>query len=251
MSRSVRDGEPSAGPLIAAPLTAIRRLSAKETVRARIALAVRLGLLAPGERLPDSAAVALALDVGEVTVRRALTSLCDDGVLCRRRGRTGGTFVADAPTTGTVGTVAAYAADTDRVRRLIDHRVLLECGAAVLAARTADAARIDELRALVDQMSAADGWARFHDLDARFHHLLAACSGVPHAEAELSGVLTELYRYFLPYRMDVLRASNEEHRALVAALAAGEPADAGRIAAHHVQALHHTMFIGLTGPVGT
>lgn len=50
-------------PLQAAPLTGIRRLSAQDTVRARIALAVDLGLLEPGERLPGNDSVASALDV--------------------------------------------------------------------------------------------------------------------------------------------------------------------------------------------
>ncbi len=75
----------------------VSRLSALEAVRARIALAVDLGLLAPGERLPGNAQIAAALGVGEITVRRALVSLCADGVLERRRGRNGGTHVAENP----------------------------------------------------------------------------------------------------------------------------------------------------------
>src|SRR6266511_3104022 len=67
--------------LAAPPLVGVRRLTAFDTVRARIALAVELGLLIPGERLPPTADIAQALDVGEMTVRRALVSLCADGVL--------------------------------------------------------------------------------------------------------------------------------------------------------------------------
>ena len=75
-------------------LTGIRRLSALDTVRARIALAVELGLLKPGERLPANAEIARALGVAEITVRRALESLVGDGLIERRRGRGGGTSVA-------------------------------------------------------------------------------------------------------------------------------------------------------------
>jgi len=71
-------GDSPAG-LAAPALTGIRRLSALDTVRARIALAVDLGLLTPGERLPTNSEIARALGVGEITVRRALVSLCDDG----------------------------------------------------------------------------------------------------------------------------------------------------------------------------
>ncbi|MFF4292009.1 winged helix-turn-helix domain-containing protein, partial [Streptomyces sp. NPDC001633] len=90
----------SDGPVLALnspKLNGIRRLTALETVRARIAMAVDLGLLSPGERLPPTDAIAEALGVGEITVRRALGSLCADGVLERRRGRNGGTLVAERP----------------------------------------------------------------------------------------------------------------------------------------------------------
>lgn len=49
-------------------------------------MAVSLGLLKPGERLPDQEYVALALSVSPVTARRALTSLAEQGVVVRRRG---------------------------------------------------------------------------------------------------------------------------------------------------------------------
>src|SRR4051794_29426989 len=124
---------PTAG-LDVLELSGIRRLSALDAVRARIALAVDLGLLAPGERLPGTDRIAAALGVGEITARRALVSLCEDGVLERRRGRNGGTRVAARPAKGTVDATVAYRSDAAAVHRLIDHRLLLECGIAHLAA---------------------------------------------------------------------------------------------------------------------
>src|SRR5689334_4871329 len=94
-------------------LTGIRRLSALDTVRARIALAIELGLLGPGERLPPNGEIARALGVGDITVRRALVSLCEDGVLVRRRGRNGGTHVAPDAPAGRVGAVTAYRESSD------------------------------------------------------------------------------------------------------------------------------------------
>ena len=242
MSSSRESG--AAHPLDAGPLAAIRRLSARETVRARIALAVEIGVLEPGERLPDSTEVAAAMGVSEGTVRRALTSLCESGVLHRKRGRTGGTFVAEHPTHGAVSSVAAYTRDAGTVRRLIDHRTLLECGAAHLAASRQDPGGLDELHRLVEAMDAARTWAEFHDLDTRFHREVADRSGLAHAREELSGVLAQLHQYFLPYRMETLRESNEDHRVLVAALEAGDAERASDVAHRHVAALNDTMFIG-------
>ena len=71
-------------------------------------MAVDLGLLQPGERLPNARRSPQALEVGEMTVRRALVSLCEAGVLERKRGRDGGTMVASAPRHGVVSEIAVY-----------------------------------------------------------------------------------------------------------------------------------------------
>ncbi|MBT2230297.1 FadR/GntR family transcriptional regulator [Nonomuraea sp. NEAU-A123] len=226
-------------------LEGLRRLSALDTVRARIALAVDLHLLKPGERLPPTAEVARALDVGEITVRRALIALCEEGVLVRRRGRTGGTMVADAPTVGQVAEIEAYRAATAEVHRLIDHRLMLECGIAHLAATAVTAEQLAELKTLVETMDQATSWADFHANDERFHLVLASSIGVDSAADHYAPVLHQLYRYYLPYPLDYLRESNREHAALVTALERQDPVEAVRIARAHVDVLHRTMFVGL------
>jgi len=228
-------------------LNGIRRLTALDTVRARIAMAVDLGLLSPGERLPQTDAIAEALGVGEITVRRALSTLCTDGVLERRRGRNGGTLVAEQPTRGVVDAAEAYHGQTTEVHRLIDERVVLECGLAHLATRTATAAALDELDVLVAAMDRAESWAEFHSGDERFHLAVAHATGLDASVAAYETVLRRLYAYYLPYPLAALRESNAEHRALVAALRAGDAARAADIARGHVETLHRTMFVGLMG----
>ncbi|GLW11172.1 GntR family transcriptional regulator [Microtetraspora sp. NBRC 13810] len=231
--------------LTAPALAGIRRLSALDTVRARIALAVDLGLLKPGERLPPNADIAAALDVSDITVRRALVSLCEDGVLRRVRGRTGGTLVADEPARGIVSAIAAYRESTGEVHRLIDHRVVLECGLAHLAALTAPDDRIGALADVVAQLDEAKDWADFHALDQRFHLLVAETIGLAGAVPEYRRVLHDLYQYYLPYPVEYLRESNEEHRELVGSLRARDPRAAVDVARRHVEVLHRTMFVGL------
>ena len=227
--------------LSAPALTSIRRLSALDTVRARIALAVELGLLAPGEALPPGPEIASALGVGEITVRRALVSLCADGVLERRRGRGGGTLVAQQPASGVVAEIAAYTGATAEVHELIDHRLALETGLVHLAAvRRPDTAPA-EMWALVTRMDKASGWAEFHELDARFHHTVVAASGVAAGVGRYGDVVRELYRYYLPYPMEYLRESNQEHADLVAAVEKRDPVAAVEVTCRHVEVLHRTM----------
>lgn len=57
--------------------------------------AVRRGDLSPGDRLPAESDLALRLRVSRMTLRQALGVLATRGVLVRRPGRGGGTFVAE------------------------------------------------------------------------------------------------------------------------------------------------------------
>ena len=71
----------------------------EETVE-RLGTAIRLGVLAPGTRLPAERDLADQLNISRSTLRQALTTLVQSGHLVSQRGRAGGTFVADAPPLG-------------------------------------------------------------------------------------------------------------------------------------------------------
>lgn len=236
---------PALPALVAPAVAGITRMSATDTVRARIALAIELGLLAPGEPLPSDAEIAAALDVSEITARRALKSLGDDGLLDRRRGRGGGTFVAASADTAENDAAAAYRADAERVHRLIDHRALLECAVVHHAALNATEEQLAELDTHVAAAARAENWTDYHAADERFHTAVARASGLDWALEPYGEVLADLYRYFIPYPVRYLHGVNEEHARLVAALRRGEVAAAVEIAERHVRTLHETMFVGL------
>lgn len=253
----------AAVPALTGPAVAgITRLSAVDTVRARIALAVELGLLAPGEQLPSDADVAAALDVSEITARRAVKSLAEEGLLRRVRGRSGGTFVADdAPAAAgrAGGAVQAYRADAEAVHRLIDQRLLAETSlthfAAVAAGAEARAgavtAALDDIDAAVADASAAQNWTDYHAADERFHLAVARAAGRPGLLGVYEETLRRLYQYFIPYPIAYLHEVNEEHAALAAAIRAGDARTAVAIAEKHVAVLHETMFVGLQQDAGS
>ncbi|MHA6758407.1 FadR/GntR family transcriptional regulator [Streptacidiphilus sp. PAMC 29251] len=189
--------------------------------------------------------IARAMDVSEITVRRAMVSLGKDGLLERRRGRNGGTLVSERPPHGAVLEAGAYSDASAEVHDLIDRRLLLECGVAHLAARSATEEQLDRLEQLVEEMDAAADWAAFHAADSAFHLTVAEATGLPAAVRHYGEVLRELYRYYLPYPLEYLRSSNDGHRELLDALAAGDVEVAGDAARRHVEVLHHTMFMGL------
>lgn len=235
----------AARALIDAPgSAALTRLSAVETVRARVLLSIEHGLLAPGVRLPRTELIASGLEVSPITARRGLESLVEDGVLIRVPGRGGGTFVAELPPRLNDSAVTAYRADTDAVRRLIDQRSLMESAIVHEAALRATPRQCDELDRLIEQSQRAADWHEHHVPDSRFHHLVGEISGLPELPAYLT-VYEALLRYYVPYPMDQLEEGRDEHRALVSAFRAGDATSAVAVTRAHVDALRREMFIAL------
>ena len=83
-------------------LTPIRGGNTFEETVERILQTVRLGLIHPGEQLPPERELATMLEISRDTVRDAIASLSEAGYLAIRRGRYGGTFVADSIPAGPI-----------------------------------------------------------------------------------------------------------------------------------------------------
>lgn len=228
------------------PVAGVRRLSAVGTVIARIGLAIELSLLKPGEMLPSDESVAVALDVSTITVRRALQELARRGVLVRRRGRTGGTFVADTVISESFPEAEAYRAVTNQIRHLIDTRALAECTLAHYASLNATPGDIAKMQRAVDDAAHSKTWAEYHAADERFHLALAEASKQDWAIEAHAHALGALYRYFLPYPIEHLHGSNEDHQRIVDAIVARDGKRAVEETRQHALTLHDTMFISLS-----
>jgi DNA-binding FadR family transcriptional regulator len=201
-----------------------------ELIRSRIALQVRLTQLAPGDRLPDAGVLADELGMSEMTVRRALETMCQDGLLDRRRGRVGGTFVAlewDA--------VAAACRDEEQAASLEDFHLLLECG---LVARSADEVPADwdvGLRAVVDEMAVTDDPGELLRLETHFHLGLAEALGEGVAGQQVADILGQLCLLAPAPSAALLRERNRYHADLLTAL------DLGRLDAAVVAVKAHQL----------
>lgn len=223
---------------------AVTRLSAVDTVRARVLLSIEHALLAPGSKLPRTELIAAGLEVSHITARRALESLVEDGVLVRRRGRGGGTFVADDPPALNDSSVTAYRADEQAILRLIDQRSLMESAIVVAAAQRATTGQCDELEDLIRQSKNAADWHEHHVPDTRFHRLCAEISELPEVPTYLA-CYEALTSYFVPYPQEQLDEGRHHHARLVAAFRARDPMAAVDIVRIHVDALRREMFVGL------
>jgi len=213
----------------------------EETVQ-RLLQTVRLGLIAPGERLPAERDLAGMLAVSRDTLRDALASLGEAGYLVSRRGRYGGTFVVDELPTPVPGQGAAG----DRVppRRFsateIDDalilREVLEVGAArQAAARPLSPADRDALwTSLGESIAATDD--DYRRLDSRLHLTIGELAGsislVP-LLAEVRMRANELLDS-IPSLGPNIAHSNRQHEQIVMAILTGNPDAAAQAMAEHL-----------------
>ena len=199
----------------------------------RLLATIRLGVLAPGDCLPPEREIAARLGVSRDTVREAIKSLSDAGYLVSRRGRYGGTFLADAlpAPTQQAGVTREEIDDALRLREILD------VGAARTAAgRMLSAAQRVELRARLAEVRDA-GPEDYRRLDSRLHLAIAEAAGVPSlvplvAENRMR-VNALLDR--IPLLARNIGHSDEQHEAIVTAILDGDPDSAAAAMARHVR----------------
>jgi DNA-binding FadR family transcriptional regulator len=210
----------------------------EETVE-RLGTAIRLGLLPPGSQLPPERDLATLLRISRSTLRQAITTLVESGHLVSVRGRTGGTFVVDAPP---LSEVAEEPFD-EEARGVLDFRVAVETGATVLAAERASEDELAKLDQLVKRMSKAGGFEDYRRADVRFHICIAEAADSPRlvsAMTEVQGHVSDLIA-LIPHPQEVLTRSNAQHRRLVGLLRERNAGAAVTLIREHIRGTEHIL----------
>ncbi|SDH18029.1 DNA-binding transcriptional regulator, FadR family [Lentzea fradiae] len=201
----------------------------EETVE-RLMQSIRLGVVAPGERLPSERDLATRLGVSRVTVREAIRSLQENNYVESRRGRYGGTFV-----TGEVQK-AVSGKDFGDVHDVLTLRKVLETGAAETAAgRSLGPAERRGLRARLEEASASP-LAQYRRKDSRLHLAIAEATGsaaLTAAVAESRMRANELLDH-IPLLKQNLAHSNAQHERIITSILDGDPAAARQAMAEHL-----------------
>jgi DNA-binding FadR family transcriptional regulator len=215
----------------------------EETVE-RLGTAIRLGLLPPGTRLPPERELAEQLGISRSTLRQALTTLVQSGHLISLRGRSGGTFVSEEPPISSGrGKLPADWQD------VLDQRVAIECGVALLAAERGNEKAFERLDDLIEQMETPGDFNAYRRADVRFHIGLAEASGTPRlvaAMTEVQGEMSEVIT-MIAHPKTVLAHANHEHRRIVKCLRGGDGVGAIRILRDHLAGTEH-IIAGLIPP---
>jgi DNA-binding FadR family transcriptional regulator len=212
----------------------------EETVE-RLGTAIRLGLLEAGTRLPPERELSEQLGISRSTLRHAITTLTQSGHLVSLRGRAGGTFVADAPPLAEAQEAIAL---EGRWRDLLDYRIAIEAGAALLAAERGQPAALARMQEHVVAMDAAlEDFTAYRHADVFFHLGLAEAAESPRivaAMTEVQGGMSELIAH-IAHPPAVLERANRQHERLIKLLRRGDGARSVRLVREHLQGTEHIL----------
>lgn len=226
----------------------VRPASTFEETVERLGSAIRLGLLAPGDKLPPERELAGKLRISRSTLRQALTALVQSGHLVSLRGRSGGTFVSERPPLTEGGgeplDQGAWA--------VLDYRVAIELGSVALAAERGSAAQLDRLDELVAKMAGElENFEEYRRTDIRFHLDIAEAAQSPRLLSAMTDVQSQMSDLIalIAHPPEVLARSNEQHAHLVKALRKGDGARAARQMREHTEGTEHILAGLLPAPV--
>src|SRR6185312_11331170 len=189
---SVHSPMQAPSPAVAAVFERVQTATTLEETVERLGTAIRLGLLGPGDRLPPERELADQFGIARSTLRQALMALTESGHLIAQRGRGGGTFVSEAPPLAESSRVQL---SDGHWRELLDYRIAVEVGAAVLASERARPEDLEPLRAQVEAMRGEADFSVYRRSDVFFHLGIAEASRSARlvaAMTEVQGKMSEL-----------------------------------------------------------
>jgi DNA-binding FadR family transcriptional regulator len=213
----------------------VRSGNSFEDTVARLLQTIKLGIVGPGEALPAERDLAARFSVSRDTVREAIRSLADAGYLVSKRGRYGGTFVADAVPASPVPESALLTAE--EIDDVLGLREILEVGAARAAAgRSLSAADREVLWARLKEAAAAsvDDYRR---IDSRLHLTIGELVGTPSLVSLLADNRTAVNDLLdrIPLLSPNIEHSNEQHEAIVVAILTGDAERAATAMVEHLE----------------
>lgn len=208
----------------------------EETVE-RLLRAIKLGVVAVGERLPAERELAARLGVARVTLREAIHALADAGYVASRRGRYGGTFVTEP------GPRRPRGQPDELARRLgeslddtLTVRYVVETGAAEVAAqRTLTPGQRRHLADRLAETSMAD-LVEYRRKDSRLHLAIAEVTGSASLTTAVADVRMRVNELLdeIPLLPPNLGHSNAQHEVIIAAILGGDPPAARQAMAEHL-----------------
>lgn len=217
---------PPTKPLFAAKLATPSRLA--DAVADAIATALFDGRISPGEPLPPEGEIAREFGVSKPIAREALRQLGAAGLITTQQGKVAR---AKALNGEPLERIYGYAvrSSLERLREANEMRRVVETGIARLAAQRRKKAGLAAMeRALADMQRALGDPAAFTEADILFHLGIALATGNVMIRVQMEGLrsvqreVSELFSRRANRAETDWNATIDRHRAIYAAIAAGD-----------------------------
>lgn len=192
-------------------ITRKKRTRLYQEVTEKIRKLIVDGTLASGDQLLPERQLAEKLGVSRSSIREALTVLASQGILEITPGS--GAYVKEIKIDDLIGPFAAITLkEINNVFDLLEARLILETGAARLAAQRADQADLSDLYKLVRQMEKDLLKGRNNDeSDSQFHYCLARAAHNPVVENLMAVLMGLMKEYYGPSRHQLVEVQQERH----------------------------------------
>jgi GntR family transcriptional repressor for pyruvate dehydrogenase complex len=209
----------------------VERRKVYEQIAEQLLGQIGSGRLRPGDPMPPERELTESFGVGRSSIREALRMLESLGVI---RAANGGAFVVAEAANPLNSSLRLVFTLDDRagMHDLFELRRIIDCEAAALAAERRSEAHLEEMAAAISEMERSlaehDRGERFIEADLRFHLAVAEATGnrmLLHSMHAIRDVVRRalLTVYFIPQSPE---SAVVEHRAVRAAIAAGDAARA-------------------------
>lgn len=208
-----------------------------DAITQRLTTAIALGLIRQGEQLPVENQLTVMFGAASATVRDALQTLRESGIIATRRGRSGGTFVVGTPIFDTESLHARLKdLSMAELRDLGDELAAVAVATIRLANERAVAHDFPRLIMLAQSISTAEDLAACSRADSRFHielAVLAQSERLMRSELRLQSETVELLWSAQSVEPDRIFAM-AEHVAIAEALRTEDVHRAETLAVQHV-----------------
>ena len=200
--------------------------------------------LKPGDKLPNEMELSRLFGVSRPTIREAAKTLVSQNMIEIVRGK--GTFVSRMPGIIDDPLGLEFVMSPDLRLSLLEARLLIEPGAARLAAQKADRADLSSIERSVEAMSEIVRRKEINmEIELDFHRSIAEATKNPVIIRIVPVIMDAIVKTYrdAPRTSDDHRHASEEHREIFEAVKARNPSRAFYAMEHHLEMGHQrTLF---------
>jgi len=228
-----------------AAIGSVRATATYELVVEQIRRAIFLGRFLPGDKLPAERDLASQMVVSRTTIREAIRVLEGEGLVTVKRGAAGGLVVLEQGRPSRADIEAYMAGQGDWIDHVLDYRIANECAAAGLAASRRTDRHLARLAAALAEMTAicatpearalTANVGRFFAFDADFHLTIGQASMNPFLSRAVEDTRAAMYLPIGKVFVDVEASANDQHAAILSAIADRDAAAAASWMRTHIE----------------